>query len=160
MFWPENLAIFYPHPRDLLPAWQIVGAALLLLGLTVLLLRLGRTHRYLTVGWLWYVGTLVPVIGLVQVGGQALADRYTYVPLIGLFVILAWGLPDLLAALHVATAVLLPVAAVALLLCLVQTWRQVLTWHDGGAVWSKRLRLGTITWPTTTSATTWAPAGS
>ena len=86
---PSRLAVFYPMPTEF-PAWKVAGAALLLIVLTVLALRVGR---YATVGWLWFLGTLVPVIGIVQVGGQAMADRYTYLPTIGLFLIAAWGLP-------------------------------------------------------------------
>jgi protein O-mannosyl-transferase len=86
---PSRLAVFYPMPTEF-PAWKVVGAALLLVLLTVLALR---AARYVTVGWLWFLGTLVPVIGIVQVGGQAMADRYTYLPTIGLFLIAVWGLP-------------------------------------------------------------------
>jgi Flp pilus assembly protein TadD len=139
MFWPHDLAIFYPHPRDTLSWVQIALATALLLGLTAVFLGAGRRYRYLSVGWLWYLGTLVPVIGLVQVGGQAMADRYTYLPLLGLFIILAWGLPDLLARGRLEHAVLAPIAIVALAVCLVLTWRQVLTWHDGGSVWEHAL---------------------
>ena len=96
MFWPQDMAIFYPHPMGHIPAWQIAGGLILLVSLTVLSFRLGRRHPYLTVGWLWYLGTLVPMIGLVQVGKAAMADRYTYISYIGLFIILAWGIPDLL----------------------------------------------------------------
>ncbi len=93
--WPINLAVFYPHP-GLLPLWQVLGAVLLLTAVTVSVIRTAKGFPCLTVGWLWFTGTLVPVIGIVQVGAQALADRYTYIPLIGLFVMAAWGIPDLL----------------------------------------------------------------
>lgn len=84
MFWPTNLAIFYPHLRTDLSAWQIILATLLVVSITVTAIWSRRNHPYLAVGWLWYLGTLVPVIGLVQIGLQARADRYTYIPLIGL----------------------------------------------------------------------------
>ena len=96
MIWPDNLAIFYPHAMESLPLWQAVAAGLLFVSITVLVVRYGRDRQYLPVGWCWYVVTLVPVIGLVQVGMQSMADRYTYVPLIGLFIVVAWGVPDLL----------------------------------------------------------------
>ena len=96
MFWPRNLAIFYPHPGNTIPEWQVVGAFVLLACVTILALGLGRRYPYLPVGWLWYLGTLGPMIGLVQVGEQAVADRYTYLSYIGLFIMLAWGIPDLL----------------------------------------------------------------
>ena len=81
MLWPLHLAVFYPHPGNSLALWQIVGSGLLLAGATYLVVKKGREYPYLPVGWFWYLGTLVPVIGLVQVGEQALADRYTYLPL-------------------------------------------------------------------------------
>jgi tetratricopeptide (TPR) repeat protein len=95
LFLPVNLAVFYPHPADLIPLTKVIILALVLLLLSVFLLYYGRHHRYLAFGWLWYLGTLVPVVGLVQVGAQAMADRYTYVPFIGLFVIIAFGAADL-----------------------------------------------------------------
>jgi len=94
-FWPVDLAVFYPHPLHTLPLWKSVGAAGLLLAISVAVLRLGKRHPYLPVGWFWYLGTLIPVIGLVQVGVQAMADRYTYIPLIGIFIMVAWGGWDL-----------------------------------------------------------------
>jgi protein O-mannosyl-transferase len=96
--WPTRLAIIYPHPLNSLPAWETIASGLLLVGLTYLAIRSARRRPYILVGWLWYIITLVPMIGLVQVGRQALADRYTYIPLLGLFIILAWGVPDILAS--------------------------------------------------------------
>ena len=96
MLLPIKLAVFYPHPENTIPVWQIVGSALLLACITLVVLRASRPRPYLLVGWLWYLVTLAPVIGLVQVGVQGMADRYTYVPLIGLFIMIAWGIPDLL----------------------------------------------------------------
>jgi len=95
MFWPSRLAVFYPYPHEL-PAWQVALAALVLAGVSILVLRERRSRPYLAVGWLWYLGTLVPVIGLIQVGAQARADRYTYLPMVGLSIMLAWGLRELL----------------------------------------------------------------
>jgi len=88
MIWPHNLSVFYPYPKDIL-FWKIAGAAFLLVAITVVVFMMVKTKPYFAVGWLWYIGTLVPVIGLVQVGMQAMADRYTYVPLIGIFIIVA-----------------------------------------------------------------------
>ena len=93
--WPVNLAVYYPHP-GWWPLWQVLGAVLLLIAVTISVIRTANRLPFLAVGWLWFAGTLVPVIGIVQVGGQAMADRYTYVPLIGLFVMAAWGIPELL----------------------------------------------------------------
>ena len=82
MIWPHDLAVFYPYPESI-PLWQVGGAVLLLILITALAVRLRRRYPYAIVGWLWYLGTLVPVIGLVQVGYQSMADRYTYLPMIG-----------------------------------------------------------------------------
>jgi hypothetical protein len=90
MLWPTNLAVFYPHPWGW-PLWKVLGSVIVLVALTVLGVRGARKRPYVALGWFWYVGTLVPVIGIVQVGEQAMADRYTYIPLIGLFIIVAWG---------------------------------------------------------------------
>ena len=96
MLWPRNLAVFYPHPGNTLPVWQVVGSVIVFAALCVLALRAARTRPYITAGWLWYVITLIPVIKLAQIGYDSLADRYTYVPLIGLFIVVAWGASDLL----------------------------------------------------------------
>lgn len=95
MVWPANLGCLYPLPAAGVPAWKVAGSAILLVSLTVFAFRSARRRPYLLAGWLWYLTTLVPVIGIVQSGAQALADRYTYVPLIGLFIIVSWGAVDL-----------------------------------------------------------------
>jgi tetratricopeptide (TPR) repeat protein len=95
MVWPRNLAVLYPHPLQLLPVWQVLGAFVLLAGITFVVVRERDRRPYLIAGWLWYIITLIPMIGLVQVGYQALADRYTYVPLLGVFIMIAWGISDL-----------------------------------------------------------------
>ena len=93
--WPHKLSVFYPHPGNSLPFWQIAGGALLIVTVCYWALRAAKKYPYILVGLLWYLGTLVPVIGLVQVGDQAMADRYTYIPLIGIFIIISWGVSDL-----------------------------------------------------------------
>lgn len=130
MFWPSRLAIFYPHPGGDLPAWQLAGAILLLAMITVGVVLKTKQRPYLTVGWLWYLGTLVPVIGLVQVGMQAFADRYTYIPLIGLFIAVAWGIPDLVCRLKYRKTILSLSAAVLLVVLGVMTWVQVRHWRS------------------------------
>jgi len=94
--WPSGLSVFYPHPANHLPEWQTAGAVIFLAAVTFIALGLGRRRPYLATGWLWYLVTLVPVIGIVQVGMQGMADRYTYMTTTGLFIIAAWGIPDLL----------------------------------------------------------------
>ncbi|MGD0786273.1 MAG: tetratricopeptide repeat protein [Sedimentisphaerales bacterium] len=96
MFWPYNLAIFYPFDVVRVPFLQVAMCVLLLLVISFLVVRLGRNQKYLPVGWFWFVASLVPVIGIVQVGSKAYADRYTYIPYIGLFIMLGWSLPQLL----------------------------------------------------------------
>src|SRR5207237_2178085 len=91
--WPIDLAAFYPMPRQVSFVGAI-GAGLGLAGLSVLAIAVRRRHPVFLVGWLWFLGTLIPVIGLVQVGAQSMADRYTYVPLIGIFMMVAWGLAE------------------------------------------------------------------
>ena len=96
LFWPQNLAVFYPFDVNSFAVWQVAMCVLLLLVISIFVIRFGRNQKYLPVGWFWFVTTLVPVIGLVQVGLQAFADRYTYIPYIGLFIMIAWGLPEFL----------------------------------------------------------------
>jgi Flp pilus assembly protein TadD len=96
MIWPSRLAMFYPHPSQNVSVLYAIISAALLLSVTILILRFAKERRYLVTGWLWYLGTLVPVIGFVQVGEHAMADRYSYITLTGLFIIIAWGLPELL----------------------------------------------------------------
>jgi protein O-mannosyl-transferase len=105
LIWPSRLAVFYPHPGSNVPILYAVISTVLLLAVTVFIIRYAKNHRYLITGWFWYLGTLVPVIGLVQVGNQAMADRYSYITLTGLFIIIAWGLPQLLTKWPLASSV-------------------------------------------------------
>ncbi len=130
--WPTHLAVLYPYPSSM-PAWWPV-AALALIGISILAIRTARQHPYIPVGWFWYVGTLVPVIGLVQVGVQSMADRYTYVPLIGLFVIVAWGMPDVLRGGPFRRAI--PVAAALVIaMCAALTRAQLAPWEESVPLW-------------------------
>jgi tetratricopeptide (TPR) repeat protein len=139
--WPTRLAVYYPHPGEELPLDQTATAALLLATLTAGALALRRRAPYVLSGWLWYVGTLVPVIGLVQVGGQAYADRYTYFPQIGLLLAACWGAAALAGArprwarVAVGGAGVVAAAVLAIL-----TWKQSLFWHDSIALWEHDLR--------------------
>jgi hypothetical protein len=102
MVWPARLAPLYPSLGATLPVWRFVFSALALVSITLLIFAF-RKQRYLAVGWLWFLGTLIPVIGLVQVGDAAMADRYAYIPLIGIFLMIAWGLNDLADARRVSS---------------------------------------------------------
>jgi Tfp pilus assembly protein PilF len=137
MFWPARLAPLYPHPGDSLPAWEIAVSALVLIGITVLVLKM-RTHRYLLVGWLWFFGTLVPVIGLVQVGDAAMADRYSYIPLIGVFVMIAFAAADFAARRKLGFWPAIP-AALVLLALAAATHRQIDYWQSNTDLWSHAL---------------------
>ena len=128
--WPARLAIFYPHPG---PGWSwgwVAVACLIVLGGSILAIFAARKRPYLTVGWFWYLGTLVPVIGLVQVGSQAMADRYTYIPLIGLFLMAVWGVRDLAAGWPRPQVFLSVMAGIVLTACALLTWRQVGYWRN------------------------------
>jgi len=130
MIWPFHLAVLYPYSRTF-PWWQVSGACLLLVFISLVVIRTVRQRPYLAVGWLWYMGTLVPVIGLVQVGVQAMADRYTYVPFIGLFIAIAWGVPELVARWRHRISLLACISSATLLLLMILTWMQLQHWKDG-----------------------------
>jgi tetratricopeptide (TPR) repeat protein len=137
--WPSGLAVFYPHPGDGLPAWQVAGSVVLLALLSALALRWARTRPYLAVGWLWYLGTLVPMIGLVQASSHAHADRYMYQPLVGLAIAVAWGAADL-ASLRRGARQLLAVAGVAAIAGLAcAAWQQVKTWRDAETLFERAI---------------------
>lgn len=133
MFLPGKLAVFYPHPHDTLSKWQVLFALVLLLSISAIIIRFARNRRYLVTGWFWYIITLLPVIGLVQVGSQARADRYSYVPLIGLFVIVAWTAGRLLEKFKYQKALagtLLLAGTLAMATCThlqLQNWRSSIT---------------------------------
>ncbi len=130
MIWPQDLAVFYPHPVSDLQIWKPVVAGLFLLILSTVALWVAQRCRYVLVGWLWYLGTLVPVIGLVQVGEQAMADRYTYVPLIGLFIVVVWGFADLVKGWRSRRWVVSVSAAVMVLALMAGSWLQVTHWKN------------------------------
>jgi tetratricopeptide (TPR) repeat protein len=133
-FWPSRLVPLYPRPVSLLPAWQVVGAAALLLLVSVLVLR-WRDRRYLSFGWFWFLGTLVPMIGIVTVGEQAMADRYAYIPYIGLFVAVVWTLDAVASRLRIPGV--WRAAAALLVVCILgcRTYRQISYWHDDETLW-------------------------
>ena len=145
MLWPAGLAALYPYPRAGLPVWQVAVSLLLLVGLTAASLALARRRPYVAVGWLWYLTALLPVIGLVQVGVQARADRYTYVPLIGLYILVAWGAGDLARRMSPEGALrraLVTAAAVSALVALaVRAHDQAGHWSDSVSLYRHTLRV-------------------
>jgi tetratricopeptide (TPR) repeat protein len=130
MIWPAHLAALYPYQKQL-PVWQVVLAAALVATVTGLVLWKAARFRYLAVGWFWYLGVLVPVIGLVQMGLQSHADRFTYIPLTGVFILIVWGLHDLMQGWRYRTSAAIILAAVAIPALGVRAWSQVGTWRDG-----------------------------
>jgi protein O-mannosyl-transferase len=140
LFWPMDLSILYPHPGHW-PTWQVITSLALLLVLSIVVILLARHWPYMVVGWLWYCGTLVPVIGLVQVGIQSMADRYTYLPLVGLFIMLAWGLNDLMPKRPWRGKVLGLGAGLLLVACAGLTERQIRFWRDSEALFGHAVQV-------------------
>ena len=138
MLWPTRLAVLYPFPAVALPMWRWVLSALVLISITALVVNF-RSKRSLLVGWFWFLGTLVPVLGLVQVGNAAMADRYAYIPLIGIFLMIAWGFDDGAKAKKVRTVWLaIPAMCVLLALSFI-TYRQMSYWESDYHLWSHAL---------------------
>ena len=143
--WPDSLAVLYPH-TSVLPLWQVFGATLFLVAVTVAVIVRAKRFPYLPVGWLWFTGTLFPVIGIVQVGDQAMADRYTYIPLIGLFIIAAWGIPGILKGRRYGKEILVASSALCLLSLFVLTWTQVGYWRDSITLYDHALNVTKDNW--------------
>jgi tetratricopeptide (TPR) repeat protein len=128
--YPRGLAVLYPFPERYPGAGTLAAALLALAGATLLAVRFRRSHPYLVVGWLWYLGTLVPVIGFVQIGLQGMADRYTYLPLVGIFLLVSWSLGSLAARRPALRAPVAALALGALAVCIPLTRAQVRVWRD------------------------------
>jgi len=148
MIWPRGLSILYPHPGNALAVWKGILSGMALVGITIISIRLIRKAPYFAVGWFWYLGTLVPVIGIVQVGGQAMADRYTYIPLIGIFIIVAWGVPELIPKWRHKEKVLSVSAGIIIPILLVTTWWQVSHWKNSITDFKHAIRVTDKKYPT------------
>ncbi len=138
--WPSRLAAMYPRPGNSLPAWQVVGAAVLLLLISALVLR-WRDRRYLPVGWFWFLGTLVPMIGIITVGEQTMADRYAYLPFIGLFVAIVWTVDAVASERQIAGVWRASAAVLVLFILGCLTYRQLGYWHDDETLWRHALNV-------------------
>lgn len=138
MIFPSSLAVLYPHP-EFIPLWQLLGAVVLLTLISVLAIYTAKQFPYFISGWLWYLGTLVPVIGLVQVGVQSMADRYTYIPLIGLFIVIVWGVCDLTERLAYKKYILASISAIVILLLVTCTLSQLKYWKDTKSLFSRAI---------------------
>jgi tetratricopeptide (TPR) repeat protein len=145
MILPVNLAVFYPHPGNVV-LWQVLGSAVILMAITFVVLWRVKKSPYLATGWLWYVGTLVPVIGIVQAGTQAMADRYTYISLIGLFIMVAWGVPDLLRKWNYRREILLTTSVLVILCLSILTWKQVGYWQNSLTLYDHALKVTENNW--------------
>jgi len=139
MVCPIRLALVYPHPEYRLSLWGVALAIAFLTGVTAVVVAFRRKHPYLITGWLWYVGMLVPVIGIIQVGAQARADRYTYLPQIGLYLIATWSIADLSVAWRYRRQILGVAAAVVIAGLAWLAWIQNTYWHDSEALWTRTL---------------------
>jgi hypothetical protein len=139
-FWPVNLALIYPHPEGSISIPAAVLSAFVIISITILAV-IFRRRRPFIVGWFWFLGTLVPMIGLVQIGVHAMADRYAYIPLLGIFVIVCWGAADLIKIWHVPTAVSFAGAAAILLTLAIALHRQVGFWGDNVTLWTHTLEI-------------------
>ncbi len=141
LFWPVDLAVFYPHPGHW-PQAQVLLAGGLLVGLTVCIFVQRMRGPYLLVGWLWFLGTLVPVIGLVQVGGQSMADRYTYIPSLGLLILVVWGACELAPRWRHYEMAFSLAGGAAMVVCLVLTRQQLGYWQDSETLFQHSLAVG------------------
>jgi tetratricopeptide (TPR) repeat protein len=138
--WPYDLAVLYPLSSSL-PLWQAISSLLILLLVSAAVFWLGSRCPYLPVGWFWFLVTLLPVIGLIQVGVQAMADRYTYIPLIGLFIMVAWGVPDLIKGLRRRKVILALLSVATITASAVLTWQQLGYWRDDVSLYRHTLRV-------------------
>lgn len=145
LLWPFDLACYYPLP-DTFPLWQVGGALLLLVLIFWFAIRSARRYPFVIVGWLWYLGTLVPVIGLVKIGAFSMADRYTYVTFIGIYVIAAWGVPQLLTRIPYHRTTMVSLATLVLIVCMVTTWYQVRFWQNKFTLFTRALEVTSNNW--------------
>jgi protein O-mannosyl-transferase len=138
--WPTDLAPLYPYsPTE--PLWRIALAAVTMIGLTVFAARAATRYRYAAVGWLWYLGMLVPVIGLVQVGSQPMADRYTYLPIVGLFIVIVWGVSDALEHAPAGRYLLASAATAVIFVSIIMARQQAAVWANSVDLWQHTLRV-------------------
>ena len=143
LLWPVGLAVYYPHPLGSLPAWKVAGSVLILLTVSGLAIMAAKRRPYFIVGWLWYLGTLVPVIGIIQVGGKAMADRYTYLPSIGLFVLVAWGIQEVVSGVPRRRVAMVIVTSCALVGFTAATWLQLQHWRNSETLFRHALAVTT-----------------
>ena len=144
--WPQNLAVFYPHPFGTLSLLYVFLAAFAIAGISFFSIRWFKKYPYVAVGWFWYLGTLIPVIGLIQVGAQGMADRYTYIPLIGLFIIAAWGMPDLLKKWHYNRIILVIFSIIIIFAFSTRSYFQIRHWENSTTVFKNAVKVTDNNW--------------
>ena len=135
--WPSDLELIYPHPGSSLKIWQVLSALLLLAAITAVVISARRRHRYLLTGWLWFLGTMLPMIGLLQVGVQAMADRYAYLPFVGLFIMICWGASEWADRRQLSVGWQMAVGVVVLVGLGLTARRQLNLWSDNTLLWSR-----------------------
>jgi Tfp pilus assembly protein PilF len=143
--WPTGLALLYPHPGFSLQWWKVLISALVLGCITILVL-IGRRHRYLPVGWFWFLGTLIPMIVIVQVGVQGMADRYAYTSFLGLFIMICWGVTELFEWKQLSPTLLAGLSAVVLLSLGLAARRQINLWQQEEVLWEHALKVTDQNW--------------
>ena len=139
-FWPHNLAVFYPFP-DQLPFWSVIGSTLLIMVVSAAVIVKAKRFPYLFTGWFWYIITLLPVLGIMQISFYALADRYTYLPLIGIGIGLAWGIPSLIKNENICTKILFPAVIAVIAVTAILAWKQCSCWRDSFTLHSHALQV-------------------
>jgi len=140
MLWPTNLAVFYPYNHSL-PLWQIFFSIIVLSAISLAAIYRAKKQPYLIIGWLWYLGTLFPVIGFLQAGAQATADRYTYLPSIGIAIMLVWGSLYLMPREIIRKFILIPAATVIVVVLSYSTWQQCGYWKDSSSLFSHAIKI-------------------
>ena len=141
MIWPSGLSVFYAHPGNTLPVWKGILCGMALVGITIISIRLIRKAPYFAVGWFWYLGTLVPVIGIFQATAFAMADHYAYITLIGIFIIVAWGVPELISKWRYKEKVLSVSAGIIIFTLLITTWKQVGYWKNSITIFKHAIKV-------------------
>ena len=141
MIWPSGLSIFYAHPENTLLVWKGIMCGMLLVGITIISITLIRKAPYFSVGWFWYLGTLLPVSGVFQTGAHSMADHYSYITLIGIFIIIAWGLPELISKWQYKKIVLSVSAGIIILALLITTWHQVGHWKNSITIFKHAIKV-------------------
>ncbi len=139
-FWPNDLAVFYPF-SDQLPAWQVAGSTLLIIVISIIVITTARRLPYLLIGWLWYAITVAPVIGIIQISPRASSDNYTYLPLIGISIMLAWGIPVLFLCEDLRKKILFPAGIVLIAVLTTLTWKQSGYWKNSIELWNHTIQI-------------------